>query len=282
MYRLLGTLTVCLFFASGCETKQNILTQKDVTFFGTGKVSRYQQINDGSLQQLEPLFFAEIFITDGGTVKNASVQLPQISGEIKSLEYRYSESDEIGDVMYISAMLDSYESLEDEFPMGDYSFSFETSEGKVKDSIVSYKNSSFPPHPKIIFIQNEKKIEINEVNSEKELIITWPEFSVGKQDPKKILDDPIFVAIDSCNMEDIVNSGRPFEKNGYLTYEASEYYVPAGKLEPGQKYDMYVEHAIFTDTQDDNGIPGFATLASSTYMSFKTMGNHDPNYCRED
>ena len=125
MYRLLGTLTVCLFFASSCETKQNILTQKDVTFFGTGKVSRYQQINDGSLQQLEPLFFAEIFITDGGTVKNASVQLPQISGEIKSLEYRYAESDEIGDVMYISAMLDSYESLEDEFPMGDYSFSFE-------------------------------------------------------------------------------------------------------------------------------------------------------------
>ena len=60
MYRLLGTLTLCLCLASGCETKQNILTQKDVTFFGTGKVSRYQQINDGSLQQLEPLFFAEI------------------------------------------------------------------------------------------------------------------------------------------------------------------------------------------------------------------------------
>jgi hypothetical protein len=45
---------------------------------------------------------------------------------------------------------------------------------------------------------------------------------------------------------------------------------------------MYVEHAIFTDTQNENGMPGFATLASSTYMSFKTIGNHDPNYCRED
>ena len=282
MYRLLVILSLCFCVANGCETKRNTLTQKDVTFFGTGKVSRYQQIKDGSLKQLQPLFFAEIFITEDGKVKNATVKLPGISGEIKDLKYRYSESEEIGDVMYLSSMLDSYEGLEDEFPMGDYSFSFETSEGKVKDSIVSYKNASFPPHPIIIFIQNGKKIEIDEVDSKKELIITWPEFSAGKSDKKDILDDPIFVAIDSCNIEDIVHSGRPFEKNGYLTYEASEYSVPAGKLEPGQKYDMYVEHAIFTDTKNDNGMPGFATLASSTYMSFKTIGNTDANYCREN
>ena len=52
-------------------------------------------------------------------------------------------------------------------------------------------------------------------------------------------------------------------------------------MEPGQKYEMYVEHAIFTDTQIDHGIPGFATLASSTYMSFNTLGDNDPSYCLE-
>ena len=74
---------------------------------------------------------------------------------------------------------------------------------------------------------------------------------------------------------------HPFEKNGYLSFEASSYLIPANGLEPGQKYEMYVEHAIFTDTQIDHGIPGFATLASSTYMSFNTLGDNDPSYCLE-
>jgi len=56
----------------------------------------------------------------------------------------------------------------------------------------------------------------------------------------------------------------------------------ANKLEPGQTYAMYVEHAIFTDTQNDFGMPGFATLASSTYMNFQTLGMTDPNYCMRD
>jgi hypothetical protein len=93
------------------------------------------------------------------------------------------------------------------------------------------------------------------------------------------LDDLIFVAIDSCNVEDIVHSGRPFEKDDFLTYRASEYVVPAGILEPGQTYSMYVEHALLPHTQNDYGMPAFATFAASTYMDFSTSGLTDPAYC---
>ena len=128
--------------------------------------------------------------------------------------------------------------------MGAYRFSFETSEGRVLNSIVSYRNKSFPNHPVIMFYQNDMRIGINEVDSTKELIIKWPEFSAGQSDPNNILDDPIFVAIDSCIMEDIIHSGRPFEKNGYLNYQAKEYKVSPNKLEPGQTYAMYVELSL--------------------------------------
>ena len=200
----------------------------------------------------------------------------QSEQDIKNLQ------DEIGDVMYHSEMLESYETLEEKYPMGAYRFSFETSEGRVLNSIVSYRNKSFPNHPVIMFYQDDMRIGINEVDNTKELIIKWPEFSAGQSDPNNILDDPIFVAIDSCIMEDIIHSGRPFEKNGYLNYQAKEYKVSPNKLEPGQTYAMYVEHAIFTDTQNDFGMPGFATLASSTYMDFQTLGKTDPNYCARD
>ena len=282
MNRLLVSILLSITILSGCEIKKSKLSQKDVTFYGTGKVSRYQQLDDDTLEALQPLFFAEIFITEGGNVNDAKVILPNAQESTIELLFQHSESDEIGDVMYHSEMLESYETLEEKYPMGAYRFNFETSEGRVLNSVVSYRNKSFPDHPVIMFYQDDMRIGINEVDSAKELIIKWPEFSAGQSDPNNILDDPIFVAIDSCIMEDIIHSGRPFEKNGYLNYQAREYKVSPNKLEPGQTYAMYVEHAIFTDTQNDFGMPGFATLASSTYMDFQTLGITDPNYCMRD
>ena len=280
MFRILLILILTSVFIYSCEIETQTLSQKDVTFFGTGKVSRYQQIKDGSHKILKPLFFAEIFISTNGVVKNAKIKFPKFLDITEELKYRYSESDEIGDVMYLSGFAENYEDLEIKFPMGDYSFSFETSEGTVRDSVVSYKDKSFPIHPKIILKQLNKVISIDQVDPKEELIITWPIFSEGRADENGLLDDPIFVAIDSCKIEDVVHSGRPFEKNGYLTFRTNQYIVAAGTLEPGQKYSMYVEHAIFTDTQNENGMPAFATLASSTYMDFNTTGIIDPDYCR--
>ena len=280
MFRILLILILTSVFIYSCEIETQTLSQKDVTFFGTGKVSRYQQIKDGSHKILKPLFFAEIFISTNGVVKNAKIKFPKFLDITEELKYRYSESDEIGDVMYLSGFAENYEDLEIKFPMGDYSFSFETSEGTVRDSVVSYKDKSFPIHPKIILKQLNKVISIDQVDPKEELIITWPIFSEGRADENGLLDDPIFVAIDSCKVEDVVHSGRPFEKNGYLTFRTNQYIVAAGTLEPGQKYSMYVEHAIFTDTQNENGMPAFATLASSTYMDFNTTGIIDPDYCQ--
>ena len=44
---------------------------------------------------------------------------------------------------------------------------------------------------------------------------------------------------------------------------------------------MYVEHALLPHTQQDYGMPAFATFAASTYMDFRTSGTPDPAYCAE-
>ena len=76
-----------------------------------------------------------------------------------------------------------------------------------------------------------------------------------------------------------MHSGRPFEKEGYLTFRAERYVVPGGTLLPGQTYAMYVEHALLPHTQQDYGMPAFATFAASTYMDFTTTGQTDSSYC---
>jgi len=250
-----------------------------VTFYGIGKVARYQQHMDSSLEYLGPLFFAEIFIATGGEVTGATIKFPPPVSERRKLEYRHSESEEIGDVMYLSDKAASDEELEQEYPSGDFEFTFSTPGGDVTDSVVSFKGGSFPTQPIIIFEQDGQRIPFDEVDTDRDLVITWPPFTEGRADENGILDDLIFVAIDSCNVEDIVHSGRPFEKDDFLTFRATEYVVPAGKLVAGQTYSMYVEHALIPHTQRDYGMPAFATFAASTYMDFHTTGETDPAYC---
>jgi hypothetical protein len=250
-----------------------------VTFYGAGKVARYQQHMDSSLEYLGPLFFAEIFIATGGEVTNASVKFPAPVNERRQLEYRYSESDEIGDVMYLSGTAETDEDLERQFPSGAFEFTFNTPGGNVVDSIVSFEGGSFPTQPIIIFEQDNQPIPFDKVDAGRDLVISWPPFREGRADVNGILDDLIFVAIDSCTVEDMVHSGRPFEKDDHLTFRSKEYIVPAGTLDPGQIYSMYVEHALLPHTQQDYGMPAFATFAASTYMDFRTTGATDPSYC---
>ncbi|MDH3440968.1 MAG: hypothetical protein OEM63_09465 [Gammaproteobacteria bacterium] len=250
-----------------------------VTFYGVGKVARFQQHMDSSLEELGPVFFAEIFIAVGGEVTAARVRFPDRFREMRDLEYRYSESDEIGDVMYLSGITDSNEAMEAEYPTGAYEFSFSTPGGDVLNSVVSFEGGHFPTPPVIIFEQGGERIAFDAVDPARDLTITWPPFSEGDADPNGILDDLIFVAIDSCTVEDIVHSGRPFEKDNYLTFRAERYVVPAGTLLPGQTYSMYVEHALLPHTQQDYGMPAFATFAASTYMDFMTTGETDASYC---
>jgi hypothetical protein len=253
--------------------------QDHVTFYGVGKVARYQQHMDSSLEYLGPLFFAEIFIAATGEVTDASVLFPAPVNERRQLEYRYSESDEIGDVMYLSGGADTDEELELNFPSGAFEFTFSTPGGNVVDSVVSFEGGVFPTQPVIIFEQEGRKIPFDQVDANMDLKITWPPFAEGRADKNGILDDLIFVAIDSCTVEDMVHSGRPFEKDDHLTYAARDYIVRAGALDPGQTYSMYVEHALLPHTQKDYGMPAFATFAASTYMDFRTTGDTDPAYC---
>ncbi len=274
---LISTLAV-----SACapdETQQPATGSVDdhVTFYGVGKVARYQQRADSTLENLGPVFFSEIFIKAGGEVTDASVRFP--GGEVRELEYRYSESEEIGDVMYLSGVADSDEQMEAEYPSGAYQFTFSTPGGDVVDSVVSFAGGSFPTQPVIIFEQGGERIAFDAVNPDEDLTITWPPFAEGDADPNGILDDLVFVAIDSCTIEDIVHSGRPFEKDDHLIYSAEKYVVPGGTLLPGQTYSMYVEHALLPHTQQDYGMPAFATFAASTYMDFTTQGEADPSYC---
>lgn len=285
----IASLCFAVQLFSGCSQADNVVPREAdnasirdyVTFYGVGKVARYQQHMDSSLEYLGPLFFAEVFIAEGTEVTDASIRFPTPVSAKRQLEYRHTESEEIGDVMYLSGGAETDAELEENFPSAAYEFTFSTPAGDVVDSVVSFEGGAFPTQPVIMFEQGNVRIPFDKVTTDQELVITWTPFTEGRADENRILDDLIFVAIDSCVVEDLVHSGRPFEKDDHLTFRAKYYDVPAGTFDPGQTYSMYVEHALLPHTQNDYGMPAFATFAASTYMNFQTIGETDPSYCKQ-
>lgn len=253
--------------------------QADVTFFGAGRVARFEQDEAGELALLNYVFFAEVFLTRDGRASDATLTFPGAEGAAKALEYRHSDSPLINDVMYLNGAAASKDELDRAYPVGAYLFDFATPSGEVKNAAVSFEGSAFPKQPVIELRQDGRPVAVGEIDAAKDLVVTWPPFAGGKADPNGILDDLIFVAVNSCTVEDMVHSGRPFEGTDYLTYRAREYVIGAASLEPGQTYNMYVEHAALASTYNLSGVPAFATYASSTYLEFRTAGTAAADSC---
>ena len=264
-----------------------IAQQADVSFFVAGKVARYQQDARGALSPINYMFFAEVFLTKDGKAWESTLEIPGGDGPggdgtEKALEYRHSESPLINDVMYLSGAADSKTELDETFPNGEYKFRFKTSSGNITNGVASFIGARFPKQPVITFVQDGRAVSVLEVDASKDLVVTWTPFSEGHADPNGILDDLIFVAVDSCTIEDMVHSGRPFEGTKFLTFADTDFRISAGTLEPGQTYKMYVEHARLAGTHRVAGIPAFATFAASTYMDFVTLGKTTASSCPKD
>lgn len=276
--RVLALIAIAVLFDPAVSVTQGT----DVTFFVAGKVARFQQDQDGALAVINYMYFAEVFLTGSGRASHARLTFPGPTGGSKALEYRHSDSPLINDVMYLNGATDSKDELDLIFPDGEYEFNFQTPSGDVANEIVSFEGAAFPRQPVITFLQNGHTVPIDAIDAGRDVIVTWSPFAQGRADPNGILDDLIFVAFDSCTTEDMVHSGRPFEGTDYLTFADTEFRVEAGTFEPGQTYNMYVEHAVLANTRMVSGVPAFATFASSTYMDVGTAGRASADACPPD
>jgi len=57
-----------------------------------------------------------------------------------------------------------------------------------------------------------------------------------------------------------------------MTFATEEVTVPVGRFKPGQAYSMFVEFPHVVDSGAGNGVPGFTSYATATYLDAKTTG----------
>ena len=73
-----------------------------------------------------------------------------------------------------------------------------------------------------------------------------------------------------------MHSGHAISNPDALTFRASEFTVPAEKLDPGQPFQLEIEHSNM-DTSVWNGIEQIVTYAATTFLDIRTTGENMQN-----
>jgi hypothetical protein len=142
--------------------------------------------------------------------------------------------------------------------------------------------TEIPKPIRISLFQNGQATSPLKVNAAKPLTIRWSEYSNGAANENGIIDDMIFVVVQNCQGERIVHSGLPFENNDYMTFRTRELLVDANTLRPGEPYAMFVEFPHVVDSTIVDGVPGFTSFATATYLDVQTGGEPDDSFCLEE
>ncbi len=250
---------------------------KDVSFFVIGKTPSYLQDSDGKLAYEKHYLFAEIFLKDKGGLKSATL-IPPEGSKYESMDFQHA-----GHVWKVKRQdFASLEELDKAFPDGAYELTIETAAGnKYRETVtLSFPGNvrEFTQTISIYFYQGGHLVDQEIIDPGQDLVIAWSPFNKGHQDPRGISDDLIFAISSDCNDQPFARTALPFVAIPALSYNDSQFRIPADRLQTGSHYELVVEHAEMVDTKKaDSGIIGLATFPTVTKTGFRTTGPANPD-----
>ena len=233
------------------------------------KSINHRQASTGELTLLNTVFFAEVFETESGTVTNAVLRGPGEAAD--GIPFS-------GDGIHFLAGTRQFtiEALTENFPDTTYHFDFDTPEGDVRDFPATFVRDAGEmrnPGPiEISLFQAGAPANPDAIDPDRDLTVRWSPFAKGAADPNGIIDDMIYVIFGDCMGNEIGHSGHAISNPNALTFAASEFVISADLLEPGQPFQLEVEHSNM-DTAIERDIEIIVTYAATSFLDLRTTGN---------
>lgn len=242
--------------------------QDHADYVVVGKSINHRQSTNGDLTLLNTVFFAEVFETENGTVRNAHLRGPGEAAE--GLAFGGD------DIHFLAGTRQfSIEGLTENFPDTTYYFDFDTPDGNVRGLPATFKRDAGEirnPGPILVSLsQGGEVVDPSVIDPELDLTIRWTPFAKGSSDPHGIIDDMIYVIVGDCLGNEIVHSGHAISNAQALTFRATEFVVPAQALHPGQPFQLEIEHSNM-DTDIQKNIEIIVTYAATTFLDIRTTG----------
>ena len=233
-----------------------------------GKSINHRQSAEGELSLLNTVFFAEVFETETGTVSNAVLRGPgEAAGGIP-----FS-----GDGIHFLAgtRQSTIEALTENFPDSTYYFDFDTPGGNVRGFPASFRRDGGEirnPGPiRLSLFQHGVPADPLAIDPDADLTVRWSDFGKGAADPNGIIDDMIYVIFGDCLGNEIGHSGHAISNPDALTYAATDFVIASSLLEPGQPFQIEVEHSNM-DTNIVRDIEIIVTYAATSFLDIFTTG----------
>lgn len=236
-----------------------------------GKSVNTRQHPDGTQETLNAVFFAEIFETALGGVRNGVLTGPGAAAD----GLRFPE----GRIHFIAGeRRSSIAELTAHYPDARYEFSFDTPSGRVEALPVTFDPGAGegrnPGPVRLSLYQRGRPVEAGAVDPARDLVVEWSPFRKGAEDPLGIADDMIYVIFGNCLGEEIVHSGHAISDSEALTFRDTRFTIPAAALRPGEPFQLEVEHSEM-DTGSERGIETIVTYAATTFLDIRTTGEPD-------
>lgn len=181
---------------------------------------------------------------------------------------------------------DTSEEMESEFPNTNYRFEVTDLQGRHELNLLPGGVSGqtiLPEVPHIALQQNGGAVVAAEFRQS--LSISWSKSSVPSESPSAqalLGENSIFVLLDNGRGETVFTSGSG-QKGPALSWNDSSIDVPAGILEPGMKYTVFVSLINFRSGEVIRTrlghLAGVAVNAVSVELPFTTLG--EPRNSRE-
>ena len=269
---------VALTSCAPASDKNMARDQDDVSFFVLVKSSNYSQDANETLTFLNNHMFSEIFTPNGAELKSAT--LTRHDDPANPMAYFRRE----GTYYIEGGHFDSEAELDAAFPNGDFIFDIELQDRAINTTMNLSGpggNTDIPEPITITYYQNDTKVSPAAIDPSQKLTVRWSKFSNGRRDPNGIVDDMIFVVMADCYGERIIHTGLPFEGE-YTKYIETEISVEGEFLKTGHPYSIFVEFPHVVDSSVTNGVPGFTSYATATYMEVFTSGPDTSAACPVD
>lgn len=284
-YKFLAVISIISILMMGVVLLPHIKSTEDqpsepsdfVDYVVLGKSINHRQLASGQLTLLNTVFFAEIFPLDlhpdSPLVENGVLFGPGDAS--KGLHF---SNDNIPFLAGTREM--TIAGLSARFPDTTYTFSFDTPIGNVSNlpaTFVKKPGTNNNPDPiEITLIQGSIKASLSSIDPDRDVKVSWSDFSKGAADPNGIIDDMIYVILGNCMGDEINHSGHAISDLMALTYDKKEYIIPKGTLFSGQSYQLEVEHSNMK-TDIYQSIETIVTYAATSFLDFQTTGENNGN-----
>ena len=172
------------------------------------KSSNYSQNRDDELTRLNYHFFSEVFPHNPDTTVTGSLRHDGAGSSAMFYEKRERNH-------YIEGgHFDTLEEADITHPNGLYRLSVKTSKVHIVNqqlNLAGDGGATEIPEPITIHLsQGGNAVAPDKLDPNQTLTISWSEYSNGRDDPRGIVDDMIFVVMQDCTGARIVHTGLPF------------------------------------------------------------------------